>query len=355
MKPYDFLYVIGDVADDLVSEAKEATMKEKSGRKPLRMILIGAAVVAVLTVGALAARYYTRSADMLEEKWNNSLGAETSMTEEQKNFIDERSADLGESVTDGGVTITVDSVTATADTVYLNLSYQVEEDVYEGTIMEICGSPSVTAESEAWGTQEHTSGSGGISRMENGAYVDQKTCLFRELPEGARLSDGTVTLTVAYTEVAIYYEDANGEHQEKVVEGSWRFLLPIPESDAVDNAEIREDISFTGPLDITLTEIQLTESGLTFDIKAPSNDYVVIGTDMLPLAKAAEPESTFYTVEALLEDGTRVPSDGANMSLNEETGMDQWQIRWVAPIDPSQVVSLIFSDGETEQEVQMNE
>lgn len=41
------------------------------------------------------------------------------------------------------------------------------------------------------------------------------------------------------------------------------------------------------------------------------------------------------------------------MSLNEESGMDEWSIQWVTPIDPETVVALIFSDGTSRQEIPM--
>ena len=95
----------------------------------------------------------------------------------------------------------------------------------------------------------------------------------------------------------------------------------------------------------------MTADDLRFELIAPSNDYVIVGTDQLELAKAAEPDAPFYSVEARLEDGTCVPTTGASMSLNEESGMDEWNIRWMAPIDPATVVSLVFTDGTAEQEI----
>ena len=39
------------------------------------------------------------------------------------------------------------------------------------------------------------------------------------------------------------------------------------------------------------------------------------------------------------------------MSYDEESGMDEWSVQWVAPIDPETVVALIFSDGASQQEI----
>ena len=101
----------------------------------------------------------------------------------------------------------------------------------------------------------------------------------------------------------------------------------------------------------SVEQIQVTADDLRFELIAPSNDYVIVGTDQLELAKAAEPDAPFYSVEARLEDGTCVPTTGASMSLNEESGMDEWNVRWMAPVDPATVVSLVFTDGTAEQEI----
>ena len=39
------------------------------------------------------------------------------------------------------------------------------------------------------------------------------------------------------------------------------------------------------------------------------------------------------------------------MSYDEKSGMDEWSIQWVAPIDPETVVALIFSDGTSQQKI----
>lgn len=62
-----------------------------------------------------------------------------------------------------------------------------------------------------------------------------------------------------------------------------------------------------------------------------------------------------FTVDAMMEDGTKVPSNGGGMSWNEETGLDEWHIDWAAPLDPESVVALIFSDGTTEIEVPLEQ
>ena len=69
------------------------------------------------------------------------------------------------------------------------------------------------------------------------------------------------------------------------------------------------------------------------------------------LARAAEPDVPFFTVEARLSDGTVIPTGGVGMTWDEGTDLDEWTIDWAAPVDPEEIAALVFSDGETEIEV----
>lgn len=173
-----------------------------------------------------------------------------------------------------------------------------------------------------------------------------------ELPEGQRLNDGASVVTVDVKQV-VFHDMAENNPQEQIVEGSWKLAVTLPESNETPPVEAQQSAEFTGDLNFTVEGIQVTADSLQFRLVAPSNDYVIVGTDQLELAKAAEPDAPFYSVEALLKDGTCVPTTGASMSLNEESGMDEWSIQWVTPIDPETVVALIFTDGTSRQEIPM--
>ena len=195
----------------------------------------------------------------------------------------------------------------------------------------------------------HIETTGGIVEDDGSRELEWRIELSK-LPEGQRLNDGATVVTVEVNQMVFHYA-ADVEPQEQIIDGNWTLAVTLPESDATLPVDAQQNAEFTGDLNFTVEEIQVTADSLQFQLVAPSNDYVIVGTDMLELAKAAEPDSTFYSVEALLEDGTRVPTTGASMSLNEESGMDEWSIRWVAPIDPETVVALIFSDGTSQQEI----
>ena len=93
MKQDSLFWAICNLEDDLILEAEEGNMmKKKHGKKAVRIALIAAAAAVLLAGTVVAARLYTRSADRMEENWNRV--AQQPMTTEQKNFIDEKSADV---------------------------------------------------------------------------------------------------------------------------------------------------------------------------------------------------------------------------------------------------------------------
>ena len=352
MKQDSLFWAICNLEDDLILEAEEGNMmKKKHGKRAVRIALIAAAAAALLAGTVVAAKLYTRSADRMEENWNRV--AQQPMTTEQKDFIDEKSADVGETAVDQGITITAQSVTCTDDTAYISAVVQVDQEqypeAYEG-LLPVDGT--ATVENPNWETPlvcDHVRTNGSIMQDDGSAELEWRIEL-SDIPVGQRLNDGASVATVAVAQVELRYRK-DGAEQEQTIAGNWTLAVTLPESDATPPAEAQQNAEFTGELNFTVEDIQVTADSLRFQLVAPSNDYVIVGTDMLELAKAAEPDSTFYSVEALLEDGTRVPTTGASMSLNEESGMDEWSIQWVAPIDPETVTALIFSDGTTQQEI----
>lgn len=352
MKQDSLFWAICNLEDDLILEAEEETaMAKKHGRKAVRIALIAAAAAVLLAGSVVAARLYTRSADRMEENWNQA--AQRPMTTEQKDFIDEKSLDIGESAEDQGITITASSVTCTDDTAYISVVVQIDKaqypETYEG-LLSVDGT--ATVENPNWELPlvcDYVNTSGNMMQDDGSTELEWRM-EFPKIPEGQRLSDGASVLTVEVSQVVFRYM-ADDNPQEQIVEGSWKLAVTLPESDATPPVEAQQNAEFTGDLNFTVEGIQVTADSLQFQLVAPSNDYVIVGTDMLELAKAAEPDAPIYSVEALLKDGTRVPTTGASMSLNEESGMDEWSIQWVAPIDPETVLALIFSDGTAQQEI----
>jgi hypothetical protein len=352
MKHDSLFWAICDLEDDLILEAEEGNMmKKKHGKKAVRIVLIAAAAAALLAGTVVAARLYTRSADRMEENWNRV--AQQPMTTEQKDFIDEKSADVGETAEDQGITISVDAVTCTGNRIDLGVQYQVDSTQYSYQSIEcFIGKMERYADNPDYGTRSLTSGdyTGGTT-AEDGSYQQQWCIVDSSFGEEDRLNDGNTTLRLEITEIGLHLYQDDGVMKDVEVTGSWNLTIPLPESDTTQPVDAQQNAEFTGDLNFTVEGIQVTADNLKFRLAAPSNDYVIVGTDMLELAKAAEPDAPIYSVEALLKDGTNVPTTGGAMSLNEESGMDEWSIQWVTPIDPKSVVALIFSDGTTQQEI----
>ena len=352
MKQDSLFWAICNLEDDLILEAEEGTaMAKKHGRKAVRIALIAAAAAVLLAGSVVAAKLYTRSADRMEENWNQA--AQRPMTTEQKDFIDEKSLDIGETAEDQGITITASSVTCTNDTAYISVVVQIDKaqypETYEG-LLSVDGT--ATVENPNWETPlvcDHVRTNGSIMQDDGSAELEWRIEL-PNLPEGQRLNDGASVATVEVEQVALRYRK-DSEELEQTVAGNWTLAITLPESEATPPAEAQQDAAFTGELNFTVEGIQVTADSLQFRLVAPSNDYVFVDTEMLELVKAAEPDAPIYTVSALLEDGTSVPTTGASMTYNEESGMDEWSIQWVAPIDPETVTALIFSDGTSQQEI----
>ena len=335
-------------------------VKKQRTVRPLRVALIAAAVVVLLTGTALAVVHYTRSADVLEQRWG--LFGEEQMTQEQKDYLEQRSANIGERVTDQGITVTVDSVTCVTDRVYLALSYEFDPEQYEqvaecGAIGWIC-----YANNESIGAMENSSmGERPVETPEPAVFESEISATFADLPEGANLGDGKTTLRLEISQIC--WKDQVDGPNEFTVDGSWTFEFPLPQSEAPENKTSDAVLSFDGTeldfgenLLLQIEDIQVSETACKFTVTTDNEDYIFVGGDgvQAELARAAEPDVPFLTVFAVMDDGA-MAYGGAGMTWDESTDKDHWSVEWATPLDPDSVVSLIFSDGATEIEVPLSE
>lgn len=314
-------------------------MKKQRTVRPLRVALIAAAIVVLLTGTALAVVHYTRITDSMESNWNE--WAETQMTEEHKDFIEARSAGIGESATDQGITVTIDSVTCTEDTVYLMIDYELDPELYDTENVMTCLNVMTNkyVENEDYGTSEGGSGGG----HESGYYFT-----FEKLPEGARLNDGKTTMHMEMSEIVLLTKDNTEPH----VTGTWNFAFLLPESETVEENTSDVVLNFDSGIAMELSGISVKETGCKFSVVTEADNYLFsAGGENAELARAAEPDMMVFTVDVVMADGTKVPSSGSSMDTYEGSNVDEWTIEWSAPLKPADVVSLIFSDGTTEIEV----
>ena len=357
MKRSDLIWAICDVDEDLLDSMQEEIIMTKKPARPLRLILIAAAIVAVLAVSAVAVVYhYTHSADALEAEWNSI--SEAPMTQEQKNYVETKSADIGESVTDQGITVTVDSVTCTEDTVYLLYTVMLDPEAYDEieNLFGLSLAGTYRVENPAYGAStpsEHSSG--GSSRT--GVYQVSDQLKFEDLPQSAPLGDGATTMQAELTDIHFsrdVYSDTGASIGSFSVSGSWSFAFPLPASESAQAVAAEQTAAFTAIQNLEVSQIVLTESGVSFTAVYETDDYAfaVDGAEA-ELARAAQPDFTIFTVSALLADGTTIPS-GHGHATGDGQGTELWTIDWAAPVDPATVTALVFSDGVTQTEIPLD-
>ena len=335
-----------DVPD--VNRIKEAAMKKigTKRRHPLRIALIAAAAAVLLAGTAVAVAGYARITDRMGQQWQEQTGRD--MTQSQKEFVEARSADLGESVTDQGITVTVDSVNVAGETVNLLYTFTLDTEIYDTEQYEFCRDwmTPTYVESENYGTVNFSTGGGGGAVMEHGR-VQQEESLRFDLPQGASLGDGSTTLYLNMETIMLGTKDSQEE-----ISGSWPLAVSLPETSTAEASGAEEKLEFQNGVVLTVGKILVEESGCSFTVETDTDDYFFTADgENAALAAAAEPESSCFTVSAFLEDGTQVPSNGSSMSRDEERGLDDWHIQWAVPVDPGEVTRLIFTDGTEEQEV----
>lgn len=339
-------WALCDMDEDLFLEAKEVPVMKKKTMKPMRIALIAAAITVLLAGAVFAVYQYTRSTESLAERWE-ALG-KTEMPETQKDYIESKSANIGESVTDQDVTITLDSVAATDKTAYLLFRIHPDPEVYgeedetdDYSIRFL--DAEIYAENPQFGRlTEHTGGGGGGDNELDGDYWMNYEISFNSLPEDARLNDGNTTLYMSLH--SIMQMGPQGEVPE--IHGTWTFEFVLPASDESGAVISDQELDFSGDVVLHISGLSVDDRGVSFTVETDNEEYVFAGSgEQAELARMAEPDVPFFTVEAKLNDGTTIPTGPGNMTLNDETELDEWTIDWAAPLDPAEIASLEFSDG----------
>ena len=342
---------------------KEAAMKKTDqGHKPirpLRIVLIAAAVIVLLTGTALGVIHYAGITDSLENRWE-TFGSEE-MTQAQKDFIEERSISVGDSVTDQDITVTVDSLTCTTDTVYILYTIALDSTVYDiENITSILDwlSP-ISVENPEYGVIDSVGGGGNGNPAKDGVETWETRIKFEDLPEGANLGDGNTTLHMNITEIVYGKDDGAGmKEADGRIQGDWSFSILLPELEAIETKESDAVVSFDTTLEfengivLELCDIKVNESECAFLVRTDSEDYIFVGGDGIQaqLARTAQPDVPTFVMYANMADGSMVyGAAGMDYELGED--VDRWTLQWATPMDPKSIVSLTFSDGTTEIEV----
>lgn len=344
MKNSDLFWAIQDMDEAFIQEAQEwPERKEKrtGNLRPLRMGLIAAILIILLAGSVQALLRYNSSTDYFSDWWVNYLGTE--MSTEQKDYVEQYGAVLGESVTDQGITITFDSVTCTDTHVNMMFLIQGDPELYpEESFNWSIELFQCEAENSAWGSSTYSSGVGNMLERA-GEYWSVQSCDFLNLPDGARLNDGDTTLRMEITGVT----SGTGT----TVKGNWVFSVELPDGAASVVRTAPDAVFASGDMTLAIRDITLTDGTLSMAVTksgASNSGYRITGAvNSIEQIRSAEPERLILSVEAQLSDGTIMFVGSGGMRLDQETMVDHWTFNWGAPLDVTEISAVFLSDGKT--------
>ena len=348
MKDDILFWALCDMDEALILEAKEVPVMKPKLMKPMRIALIAAAITVLLAGAAFAVYQYTRSTESFADRWE-TLG-ETEMPENQKDYIESKSANIGESVTDQGITITLDSITCTTNTAYAMFHMEADPKVYDmegvygvfpiGMAKDQC----VWIENDAFGTvYADNVGANGDSRGENDCWYQFTFEFTHQLPADTRINDGNTTMYIQIGRVLLEDKSEGATMDAPTVEGNWNFAFQLPAGEESGAVITDQELEFSGEVVLHISDLKVSESSVQFAVETDNEEYIFAGSgEQAELARMAEPDAPLFTVEAKLKDGAIVPTGGGGMTLDEETNLDIWSIDWAAPLDPAEITSLVL-------------
>ena len=189
------------------------------------------------------------------------------MRSEQKDYIESKSADIGEKVTDQGITITLDSVTASDKSVYAVFHVEADPEQYDLSScygvapIGMTADQGVWVENEAFGTVYASTGGGGSDLRSDGTgFWYHFTFDFDALPENARLNDGNTDMTIRIRRVVLDDNSEGATTEAPTVEGAWNYTFRLPESEASAVKTSDQTLEFANDLALTLHDIQVDEA-----------------------------------------------------------------------------------------------
>ena len=321
-------------ASDTLKQEVLRMQNQENGRRTRRRLPVAglaAAVLAVVLVAGTALAVASPSLrDWFAREWAERTGG--NISENQALLIDSLTQKVGESQTVGDVTVTVDSIAVGGDVLWAlvdveGLDFNADALYsFDQTDIEILPDPSGGAP----GVMAYSIGSIGLT--EDGAVrmLLEFSCNFRN---NVQLERGGYTLHLTMQDLTL----VRVKREDKIIyDGIWTFSIPLTvESlspvitiDSVflpdmEEPEILHDtdgeVEYAGmqKKDITLRDIQITSTGLSFVVDS----------------------SATLNVEAILSDGTEVlSSTGGGTTL--EDGSMYCTHQWPVPLDVENIVAL---------------
>ena len=327
-------------SDTLRTEVLQMRNQENGTRTRRRLPMAGlaAAVLAVVLVAGTALAVASPSLrDWFAREWAERTGG--NISENQALLIDSLTQTVGESRTVGDVTVTVDSITVGGDALWAlvdveGLDFDAEALYsFDQTDIEILPDPS----EGAYGGASYSLGS--IGMTEDGA-VRMLLEFSGIFSTGNQINTGDYTLELRLRDLTLCRRA--GEPDEIIYEGEWSFSIPLTESMvptiAIDSAVVElgagaedmEDAAASSGVTITLWDIRVTATGLSF-YTAYSDDEAVERVQMAALS--------YLEAAVILTDGTEVTTGSGGGSRTEDGSM-YCTNQWPVPLDVEDIVAL---------------
>ena len=326
---FDQIHASEQLREEVMEMSKQERTTTANSRVP-KATFIAAVLVLALAGTALAVVSPTLRG-WFEQKWAEETGGQ--LTESQSLLINSLTQKVGESVTSGEVTVTVDSITVGGSQIWALLDvegWDFDRDAqysFDRVRAEIVPDPSDGQHGGAgYGLDSIGFTEEGAARMllEFSATIST----------GNQLNSGDYALVIGLNDLIRCH--SGGVEDEILYEGEWSFSIPLTVEclspvitiDSVflpdmEEPEILHDtdgeVEYAGmqKKDITLRDIQITSTGLSFVVDS----------------------SATLNVEAILSDGTEVlSSTGVGTTL--EDGSMYCTHQWPVLLDVEDIVAL---------------
>lgn len=323
------------------------TQGKKPRKRPWKVGLLTAALVAVLSITAAAVIQYSRSTQLMQEEWNTAANtvwkttASEAMSPEQSAYLEGRTVTVGQSATDQGLTITMESMTVSNHSITFGLSYRVEDGEKFPYSLETYGVIPKFWDYN-WVDPAYGTVQGQRSTVTEQGMLELNT--WTSLPDDQIICNGSTEVEIEFRAVDVisgHMDDVSLGEKVAAIDGSWRFTISIPklEPEPEYTVEARQLEAAVGSDDAS---VLVTSTGCSLVLPEA---YVL--TD--PADAVGEKE---VAVEFCLKNGDAVPDFGS-VGWNHD-GITEYVIPWVA-LDPTELAELRIYRGGTAQNLPLIE
>lgn len=195
------------------------------------------------------------------------------------------------------------------------------------------------------GTTVEPTGASETPYLEN-PFVRDESYTFDDVADETALE--TATLYLQIQSVTLMTEDSVANFT-----GSWDMGFSIAGIDVPASAAEEEQTLETIPegQDFSITDLQVSESGCTFWLHTPVDNYMLVPQGQLALAQQQGSGETYYGFSMLTGGSTgAVTVDSTTMSnrgVTDTQNLVYCTVTWKEKIDPTEITGLYFTDGTT--------